>query len=181
MIHEPRKDRIMYLPHIAVLRDRLLLYTTYTRTVFLERKPLILISGYHALGWATSFMSEQSTFETNKLLFSAETLGMIPCSGCIQFPLSFLLRTCTNLMKTTHYRVRKIDAHVPQWKTGRVSELSEPEKHQAEGKPKLVTRRGAVPAWEGLCLEEGLPGLWCAISLISHITQWEQRIETDWP
>jgi len=63
MIHEPRKDQIIYLLHIAVLGDKLLLYTTYTKTVFLERKTLILISDYHASGWASSFMNEQSTFK----------------------------------------------------------------------------------------------------------------------
>lgn len=70
----------MDLPHIAVLGDKLLLYTTYTEPVFLERKTFILIAGYHASGWASSFMSEQNTFKKNKLLiFSAETIGIIPC------------------------------------------------------------------------------------------------------
>lgn len=83
MIYETGKDRIMRLPHSVVLGNKLPLYTTYAKPVFLERQTLILISDYHPSGWATSFMSEQSTF--TKMNYSSFQLT--------QLDLSFLLRT----------------------------------------------------------------------------------------
>lgn len=115
------QEKVNYISstHCSPWKQTKLLHTTYTKTVFLDRKTLIFIPGYHASGWATSFTSEQNTIKKNILLiFSAETIGIIPCWGCIWFPLSFLLRTWMNPMKTTQYRVRRIDDHVPQWKTG---------------------------------------------------------------